>query len=83
MGAYYKCAKPYTEKYLLITDADTLASILTKDLREISQDGHVYVQHINNPKNSLNHDIDWKEKELENEKKSTSDLLKLKLAMAI
>jgi hypothetical protein len=52
-------------KYLRITDPDTLAKVLTSDLKNISHDGHVYIQHL---KGTEKENADWEQFELENER---------------
>jgi C-terminal processing protease CtpA/Prc len=51
------------KKYLSITHPDSLARILTKDLREISNDKHLYVKHYKTDKRK--EEVDWDAWEIE------------------
>jgi len=52
-------------KYFKITHPDTLASVLTKDLKRISNDGHMYVNHLTKKKTTKATDWETEEKALE------------------
>lgn len=56
-----------SDKYYEIKHPDTLASVLTKDLKRISNDGHMYVNHLtkNTKKTTETTDWDAEEKALE------------------
>lgn len=58
-----------SEKYLTYTNRDSLSEILSKDLRKISNDRHLYVKVKKaNKDNSI--DKDWEKQEKENEVKN-------------
>ena len=50
-------------KYYKITHPDTLASALTKDLKRISNDGHMYVNHLTKNTKKTTEATDWKTEE--------------------
>jgi len=53
-------------KYFSIINPDSLASALSTDLKEISNDGHLYVKHLKNPANT-NEIYNWEKEELDRE----------------
>ena len=55
-----------SEKYLNYTNPDSLSNVLSRDLKEISNDGHMYVIVKKTSKDS-NINKDWEEQEKENE----------------
>ncbi|MDQ3394042.1 MAG: S41 family peptidase [Bacteroidota bacterium] len=56
-----------TDKYFKINDPDSLAAYLTRDLKKISGDGHMYINYLHNVPNKSDSILDWEsqEKELE------------------
>ncbi|NGM64137.1 S41 family peptidase [Sphingobacterium sp. SGR-19] len=57
-------------KYNAITSPDSLAGILSNDLRSISNDGHLYVRYLSNNDTAKKDVKDWEKQELEQEIRS-------------
>lgn len=61
--------KAKSGRYQLIHNPDSLAQVLSQDLRTISNDKHLYVRYLKNDAATKDDAADWEKEELEREKR--------------